>query len=342
MESMKKIRLGLIGLGTIGHSHLRNCLNLKTAELAAVADVSKKALASAKEMGVKTLYENYEGLLSDKSVDAVIIALPTFLHSDCIKKAAEAGKDILVEKPLARNVPEAKEIISSIEKNGVKLMVGYPYRFYQDFIDIKRGLANSELGDIQVAYATHVGSGPFVHRAEGYAPQPVPQWWFNKELTGGGALIDCGSHMINLFHWYFGEIEEITSFLGNRFNLDFEDQALCIARFKGGPMAIFNIGWFSQQYQVKVDLFGTVKNASVIYHGANLLKSGIQMMTMNRSDFWIPYMREVEHFVRCIQNDSQPLPSGYDGLRDIEAIYRAYGNNIRLDEFSRGLAKLRY
>lgn len=341
MESMKKIGLGLIGLGTIGHSHLRNCLQLKTAELVAVADVSKKALASAKEMGVRTLYENYEALLSDKSVDAVIIALPTFLHCESIKKAAEAGKDILIEKPLARNVPEAKDIVASAEKGGVKLMVGYPFRFYQDFVDIKRGLANSELGDIQVAYATHLGSGPFIYRAEGYAPQPVPQWWFNKELTGGGALIDSGCHMINLFHWYFGEIEEITSFLGNRFNLDFEDQALCIARFKGGPSAIFNIGWFSQQYHVKVDLFGTVKNASAIYHGGNLARSGIQMLTMNRSDFWMPYMREVEHFVQSIRNDSQPLPSGYDGLRDTEAIFRAYENNISFDELSQALKKVR-
>lgn len=329
---MRKLGLGLIGLGLIGRSHLRNCLSLNTAELVAVADVSKKALAFARNMGVRTQYEKYEELLKDTRVDAVIIALPTFLHRTCAQRAAEAGKDILIEKPLARNLPEAKEIISSAEKNGVKLAVAYPYKFNGKFIEIKRSLVNGELGDIQVAYATHLGSGPFQHRGS-YVPRPVPQWWFNKEFTGGGALMDNGIHMINLLRWYFGEVEEINSILGYRFNLDFEDQALCITRFNGGPSVIFNIGWFSQQAHIKVDLFGTVKHASAIITGLNILKSGIQMLTMNISDYWIMYMREVEDFVRCIRNDSTPSSSGYDGLKDLEVISRAYANNILFSEF---------
>ena len=326
-----KLRLGLIGLGSIGRAHLRNCSKLRIAELAAVADTSKRALAKANAMGVKHTYTSYQELLDDKSIDAVIIALPTHLHATCAQKAAEAKKHIFVEKPLARNVTEAKEIISSAEKNGVKLMVGYPYRFNKKFMDLKNMIVSGELGDILVMNATFVTGGPFSHRSEQGAPLPVPRWWFQRELTGGGVLIDTGSHLINLLRWYFGEVEEIKSVLGHRFNLDMEDYAVCMAKFCNGPIALFNVGWYSMEYQFKVDLLGTVKHASVSNTPPSMIKAGIQMLMTNTSDFWTMYIRELGYFVRSIQHDLEPSPSGHDGLMDLMTIAKAYENNTLMN-----------
>lgn len=327
---MKKVSLGLIGLGYIGKIHLRNCLNLELAKLAAVCDVSKKALRYAKKMGVRNTFTDYEQLLKDQKIDAVIIALPTHLHEKCALKAAESKKDIFLEKPLARNVKEGKEILAIAKRNGVKIMVGYPLRFTSSFLSLKEKIQSGVLGEVQGSYATFVASGPFFHRAERGIPHPVPEWWFNKEMTGGGVLIDLGCHLINLLRWYFGEITDIKSYLGYRFNMDIEDHATCIAKFESGSISIINVGWFSLEYQLKVELLGTVKHASAHRKPPNRIVAATQQLLFNSSEFWKPHLRELEYFTQCVKHDQPPSPSGNDALKDLEAISLAYKNEILL------------
>lgn len=327
---MKKVKLGLIGLGYIGKTHLRNCLNLESARLVAVSDISKKALSKAKNMGVKNAFTDYEQLLRNQNIDAVIIALPTYLHKSCVQKVAETGKDILLEKPLARNVEEGKEIVSIVKRNGTNLMVGYPTRFTSSLCSLKEKIESGTLGEVQMAYATNIGSGPFFHRSEGYIPRPVPTWWFNKELTGGGALIDLGCHLISLLRWYFGEVIDVKSYLGYRFNLDIEDHATCIAKFASGPIAIINVGWFSMEHQLKVDLLGTVKHASArLIDRSNRILAAIQLLLTKSSKFNQPYLRELEYFVHCVRHGLPPSPSINDAIKDLEVISTAYKNKIQ-------------
>jgi len=327
---MKRIGLGIIGLGYIGKVHLRHSLRLANVNLVAVSDISKRALKNARESGVKKTYTDYEQLLKDSEIDGVIIALPTHLHLQCAEKAAEEKKHIFLEKPIARNVKESQEIVSAAEKNSVKLMVGYPLRFNPTFRNIKDEIQSGTLGDVEIAHAVNISSGPFFHREQDYAPTPVPDWWFNKELTGGGVLIDLGSHMINLLRWYFGEIIDIKSHLGYRFNLDFEDSATCLAKFESGTLGIINVGWFSQASDVQVELFGTVQNTKTQHHAPNPLLTATQMLTMGRSKFFEPHLTELQHFVNCITQDLAPSSTGRDGLRDLEAISSAYKNQIQL------------
>lgn len=328
---MKKVRLGLIGLGYIGKVHLKNCLNLNSAELVAVSDISKKALNTAKNVGIKQTFKDYHQLLKEPNIDAVIISLPTHLHSESAIIAAEAGKHIFLEKPLARNPDEGKKIISAARKNNVKLMVGYPWRFISTFHGLESKLKSGALGDVQTAHVMNIGSGPFFHRAESTIPKPVPEWWFRKELTGGGALMDLGSHVINLTRWYFGEVNNIKAYLGYRFNFDFEDHALCIANFTSGTTAIINVGWFSQKAAIGVELFGTVAHASAYHSPSSKIITAIQLLLGRTPKFFIPYLEEVSYFVHCIKEDLKPSPSGDDALKDLETITRAYKNKISLD-----------
>lgn len=287
-------------------------------------------MRDARKTGVKKTFTDYEKLLKEPDIDAVIIALPTHLHLACAQRAAEAKKDVFLEKPLSRNVAEGKEIISAVRKNGVKLMVGYPLRFTSSMYNLKKKIQSGVLGDVQIAYATNIGSGPFLHRAEGYIPRPVPTWWFKKELAGGGALIDLGSHMINLLRWYFGEVIDAKSYLGHRFNLDIEDHATCLLRFESGPIAIINVGWFSQEYQLKVELLGTVKHAIAQNEPLNPIVGVIQLLTTKSSKFWHPYIAELKTFINCIRHDLPPSPSGNDALNDLKVIASAYKNSIQL------------
>ena len=328
---MRKANLGLIGLGFIGKCHLRNSRKLSNACVIAVSDISKRALNEAKKDGIKKVFTSYEQLLSDPEIDGVIIALPTHLHVECAKRAAECGKHILLEKPIARNVPEARDVISAVSKSSVKLMIGYPLVFNPIMLKLREQVRSGALGDIVTAYATNVNPGPFQHRVMENAPVPVPEWWFNKEMTGGGVLIDLGSHMINLLQWLFGEIVHIQSHLGYRFNLDFEDHAICLARFRSGTTAIVNVGWFSQKYQCKVEVLGSVEHSIANNVPPNMIVAAVQMLSMNTTVFWRPFINELAHFANCIIQDKEPSPSGYDGLRDLEVIESAYQNSTKLE-----------
>jgi predicted dehydrogenase len=326
-----KIRLGLIGLGYIGKIHLRHSLKLTNASLVAVSDLSKKALNIARNSGAKKTFTNYEQLLKDPDIDAVIIALPTHLHLQCTIQTAEAKKHIFLEKPIARNLEEAKEIVAVAQKNSVKLMMGYPLRFNKSFRELKTKMESGTLGDVEIAYATYLSSGPFFHRAESHTPLPVPEWWFNRELTGGGALVDQGCHIINLLRWYFGEITDIKSHLGHRFNLDLEDSAICFTKFESGTTAVITVGWFFQGYQLKIEFFGTVDHAFAQQRPGNRLLAAAQILTTGKSEFYRPHFDELQYFVNCLIKDSSPLPSGQDGFKDLEAISQAYKNQIHLD-----------
>jgi predicted dehydrogenase len=327
---MKTVKLGLIGLGFIGQLHLAHSLKIANAQMVAVADSWPKALERAKALGVKKTYTAYTDLLKDPDVEAVLISLPTHLHLKCSREAAEAGKDIFLEKPIAANVEDAKEIISAVERNHVKLMMGYPMRFNKDFRAIKKQLDEGLLGDVENAHATCISSGPFFARAEGTAPAPVPDWWFNPQQTGGGVMMDVGVHIINLLRMFFGEIGDVKGQFGHRFNMDFEDSAMCLARFECGCLAAINVGWYSQQYLMKIDVHGSVKHASVGQVPHSPVSNAYHMLRKGISPFNQPHFDELKYFVDCIANDQTPDSSGLDGLKDLEAISKAYKNIIQL------------
>lgn len=320
---MNEVNLGLIGLGQMGNVHLHNCLHLENARLIAISDVSEKSLFIAKKAGIKRAFKDYNDLLKDPSINAVVISLPTFLHAEAAIKAAEHGKHILVEKPLARNTIEAKRILSAAKESAVKLMVGYPLRFAPSFINLKNELQMGTLGFVQIAVANHISTGPFFHRGEKSIPTPVPSWWFDKKLTGGGALIDLGCHMINLLKWYFGEVTSIKSHLGYRFNMDFEDHATCVLKFKNGTIATLNVGWFARYHKVKVDLYGTVNHASATSKSPSLIDYAKRIFTTDTSS---KFYRELEYFVNCLTSDVTLSPSGEEGLEDLRLISTAYKN----------------
>jgi predicted dehydrogenase len=142
--------------------------------------------------------------------------------------------------------------------------------------------------------------------------------------------MDLGCHIINLFRWYFGEISSIKSYLGYRYDLEIEDHATCIAKFESGPIGIINVGWFSQESQKKVELFGTVQHAVENRIPESKVLAAIRLLTTNSTQYESTYLRELQHFVYSVRRDFPPSPSGNDALKDLEAISQAYQNEISL------------
>ncbi len=326
---MKQINLGLIGIGGQGRIHLRNCLRLKEAKLIGVADISETALKFAKKLGIRNVYKNYEDLLSNQQIDAVIISLPNFLHLESVTKAAEAGKDIFLEKPLARNVAEGQKILSSVKRNGVKLMLGYNLRFTAIIRELYEKIVDGFFGEVEIVQATNVSHGPFTPKGGMKRLRSVPSWWFNKELAGGGALLDLGSHLINLLIWCFGEIVNVKSYLGYKFNLELEDSAVCMLKFKSGPVATVNVGWFSKDFIQNIQVCGTAKSLCIHLSPPSILSLVWADIKRKLGKFeHDSYYTELKYFVECLRKDIVPLPSGKEGLTDLQVISMAYENCI--------------
>jgi len=336
------IKVGVIGLGRMGMLHLMNATKIENVKVVAAADSSKKALKKAKLLGVNELFEDYHKLLNGASnMDAVIISLPNFLHLESIKLALEEGLNVFVEKPLANTVEECEEIAKLVKKSSRRLMVGHCLRFLEVIEKMKENLDRGLIGRLEVATLEEVINGPFAHPR---VPAPVSDWWFDPKKSGGGALLDIGYHMIDLFRFFAGDAEVVFSSLDHKFSLPVEDGAILILRSnEGAAKGIVNIGWYQQtifpEYNFRAILHGNAGFLSSDYLVPRNLylhatKEGVKnffrkvfgkkVRYLSYTYYYEPFYRELEHFFDCIKRDVDPLVSVEDGLKTVELIQQAY------------------
>jgi predicted dehydrogenase len=337
VKPVKTVKVGVLGFGTMGQRHLKNCLLMKDVKVT-VADTSKSALRKAKDIGIKEVYSNYLELIQKGNVDAVVVTLPNFLHVESSCLAAESGLDVFVEKPLGRTAEECKSITQSAKKNDVKLMVGFYQRFLSTTRILKSKIDSGILGDIELVAYELIGSGAFSHR---FPPSRVPKWWFDVEMVGGGALIDTGSHMIDLTRWMLNDEASVQNvFLGYKFRLPQEDTVILSLRFKnGGTKAVLMMGWFAMDTTQRIAIYGTagstllegiaqsVSTKQIIEEGVqNVAKRvlGKRIEPYSLSYVSKAYFEELEHFIDCVRNDTQPSVTGEDGLACAKLIDEAY------------------
>src|SRR5690554_2881760 len=154
----KEINVGVIGSGRAGMIHAKNfAKSVKYARLEALCDSFPENLEkNSKELGVIKMYSDYNELIKDESIDAIVIATPTVLHKDIAVKAANAGKHILCEKPMAMNPGECDEMISAAQKNKVNLQIGFMRRYDRSFQEAKQRILQGEIGNlVSVKSLTH-------------------------------------------------------------------------------------------------------------------------------------------------------------------------------------------
>lgn len=333
--------VGLIGLGRMGMLHLMNCLKIDGVNVVACADASKKELNKAKSLGVRKVYEDYHDLLSDSAnIDTVVISLPNFMHLESIQLALEAGLNVFAEKPLARNVEECRQIVKSVGKSGRKFMVGHVMRFTEVVERMKGQMNKGIIGEVEVATIEEVINGPF---ALPRVPSPATDWWFNPEKAGGGALLDVGYHMIDLFRFFAGEADVMFSHLIHRYSLPVEDGAIVILQSNSTTKGIVNIGWYEQtifpKYNFRVILHGTsgyLSSDSFVPRNlySHAVKEGVKNLGrrmvgkkirfLSYTYWYESFYRELVSFFDCIRHDTEPSVSAMDGLKTVELIQAAY------------------
>lgn len=208
---MSLIRVGIIGCGGIANGkHMPSLKRTRACEMVAFCDlIEERAVKAAKEYGAAgaKVYTDYKELLADRSIDVVHVCTPNRSHSVITVDALNAGKNVMCEKPMAINYGEAMKMVEAAKKNGKLLTIGYQQRNRDDSIYLKAECEKGALGDIYFAKALSV-------RRRG-----VPTWgvFLNEYEQGGGALIDIGTHALDLTLWMMNDYD-INYVVGSSFH----------------------------------------------------------------------------------------------------------------------------
>ncbi len=297
------------------------------AELVAVYSRDQgRGQAFAEKHGAKTAYTSVEDVLNDSRIDAVYITSPNHLHAPFTQMAANAGKHVLVEKPLAVNVAEGVEVLQVCRDRGVKLGVGFHLRHHPGHIETRRLVANGTLGTIALAQA-QIGQG---ERGNVW-PEPragLRDWWTHPEMVGGAfSMLTIGVHAVDALQFLLGqqvvEIAAITD--GQTLERPLENLATMCLRFDGGTIGMMCCGMRLPEFQNDVALYGS--------HGKLVLSDAswprlqgelrVSSETVNtkaafESDFVALPTWNVEDFQRAIAEDREPAASGVDGLKMVQ------------------------
>ncbi len=233
MSTGTKVRIGLIGAGWIGAHHGHNVLRNPHAKLVAVADADRrKAEAFLEREGASAeVYADYQHLLRQEDVDAVIIASPNAMHAQQAVAAAEAAKHIYLEKPMAITLDDCRRIVRAVAHAGVKCAVGY-HRRLNPLAQYARNLQEQgQLGQIVLA------ESDYLH----HVPGDLDIWqWLGKEAVAGSLVHAAAGHNVDLLRFFCGEVAEVACFkdarMPRKIQVETEDLAVVILRFASGAL----------------------------------------------------------------------------------------------------------
>ena len=254
-----EICYGLVGLGMGGETHARELAKLRGTRLAAVYGRDEnKARAFAKKFNVPRTYSRFEALLEDPELDVVNVATPNGLHRDFAVEAANAGKHVVVEKPLEISLARAIEIVEACERNEVTLGVIFQMRFGASATRLKGAIDEGRLGRLLVADAIDKE----YRRPEYYARD---YWRGTRTLEGGGCLTTQSIHVIDLLQWLAGPVESVYAKTRTAFhNIETEDYAVSIVTFRNGALGVIESSTaVKPSMKSRVEIHGTQGSAII-------------------------------------------------------------------------------
>lgn len=236
---MKKLRWGVIGAGGIADRRtIPGMMLAENAELIAVMEVNMElAEKSRAKWSCKRAYDNTADLLADPEIDAVYIASPVWLHAQQAMEAADAGKHILIEKPLAMTSAEGERVIAHCEAKGVKIAAGLMMRFGSYVQAMKQAIADGKIGKPVSGYSQFTC----------WYPDMPGAWRQSKKNGGGGAMMDMGVHCIDLMQYVTGsKVKQVAAFQDTlSFHYEVEDSSMVMLRLENGCQCVvqsnFNI-----------------------------------------------------------------------------------------------------
>lgn len=346
---MDKIRVGVIGCGGIARRrHIPAFAAQPDVEIVGICDVDENCTRQVSEnFDIPHVFGNYEDLLALDGLDAVTICTPNFMHEPPTVAALEAGKHVLVEKPIARNAPEAQKMVDAANKSGKKFMVAQVWRFRPDSQALKRFVDAGKMGEMYYA------------RVHALRRRGIPPWgvFIDKDKQGGGPLIDIGVHILDCAMWILGHPKPVAvsaatyQKFGKRSgvfqlwgpwdheNFTVEDFATGIIRFENGATLTIessfaaNIEKDSMSYAVLGTEGGLQSDPLKMFREEHGTVVELTPTILPDID---PYHAEVRGFLDSIINDAEPPVTGEQALmvtKILDAIYRSseVGAEVKID-----------
>ncbi|NUQ71641.1 MAG: Gfo/Idh/MocA family oxidoreductase [Chthonomonadales bacterium] len=311
-----------IGIMSMAHMHAYSYADavrsMPNAELAGIADHDTDRAIETATTFETTAFARYADLLRT-DIDAVIIGSENVRHRELCEMAADAGKHVLCEKPLATSVEDGQAMIAACRKRQVQLMTAFPCRFSPAMGRLRTTVIDGAAGSILAIRGTNRGRCPF-------------GWFVQTELSGGGAVIDHTVHVTDLMRWLTGsEVVEVYAEISNRmFGQDFDDTGFLNLRFANGVFASLDTSWSRPK---SFPTWGDVTMAVVCDRGTLTLDMFAQNLVLysdkSGATSWSHWGDNIdrlmlEAFVSAIA-DGQPVPiTGEDGLRAAEVALAAY------------------
>lgn len=355
MATGQRLRLGIIGAGNIGNVHMEVFGKLPDdVELAGVTDVYLPLAESrAKQHHIGKVYATSEELLADPGIDAVVIAVSNEWHAPIAVKALQAGKHILLEKPMAIHLEAAKQIVRAQKETGKIVMIPHQLRWESVAMQVKEQAVKGALGSIYHAKAGWL-------RRKG-----IPGWgtWFTQmNKSGGGPLIDIGVHMLDLSLYLMGNPRPVAVFgstyaeFGPRKRgigtwgkpdwngvYDVEDLATALIKLDNGATLQLDVSWAAHidtDSQPYVHLLGSEGGASLRGTKGKLMtehfdrEANVELNVPEGDEG--SRIRMSRHFVECIRGNKEPITSvmsGYTNNLILDAIYESSrtGREVLLD-----------
>lgn len=244
------VRIGIIGGGRICAAHAEAALAVPETELAAVAEIDEERLLAATERYHCRGYRDYQGLLADPGVDAVVIALPHWLHQEATIAGLRAGKHVLVEKPMAMSAAECDAMIAARDAGGKTLMVAHCHHFFAANRETRRVVESGGIGT--VVMATDTWYKPF------WEVERPP--WFLDATKGGGMWPMNGPHMIDRLTYFLGSsVTAVKARVGSPvFGLSATDTGVAFLQFASGACAtIMHVGFREGVNRFEAEITGT-------------------------------------------------------------------------------------
>jgi len=297
---MRKLGVAVIGTGFWGRNHARVFKELAETELLAICDIdAERARSVAKQFGV-TPYTNTGKMLKNENIEAVSICTwSTSLAREALK-ALKAGKNVLVEKPMAESVKQAENLLKTAEKEGLHLTVGFLMRFIPGLQHIRNALEDKTLGEPVCASAKRVGQWP-------------------ERIGDVGVVKDTAIHDLDVMRYVFDEDPvAVYAKTGSIAHRKFEDYAQIMLAFKGGKSAFIESNWLTP-YKTRVFMVtGSEAIMKLDYITQELTIENARETVQPRYTVQEPLKLELQHFAKCITEKEKPLVTGEDGLEALK------------------------
>ena len=315
------MRVGLVGAGFMGGVHLNAYAGIPEVEVVGVADTRvESAVAGAKIVGARP-YASYEELVAAEDVQVVDVCLPTALHRDLAVRAAGEGRHVILEKPIARTMEDAQQILDAFSADGPRLFVGHVVRFFPEYVGIKEKINAGDVGTVGVVRTSR--RSPF-----------LLGWndWYADWRVSGGVLMDLVIHDFDYLRWTLGEVERVYArgMLGREYNR--LDYVLATLRFQSGAIAHVEGHWgYPGPFNYSIEVTGSHALLTVdSTEPASLqLISGAPEEGPDLASGKSPYEKELEHFIHCMATGEEPIVEAHDarealriGLAATESVLR--------------------